>query len=214
MNIVNEDVIAYITGLYRPLNEQMGSIRKQAEENHIPIILPDTETLLLNLIRLKKPAAVLEVGAAVGYSSCCFALAEEHCSITTIEADKRTYDKALETIASLCLKHRINVLLGEGQEVIPRLNDPYDFVFIDAAKSHYRTFWDDAIKLCNPGALIVCDNVLMKGMTVSDVYDPRKKYKTSIRKMRSFLNYICHLPQVDTSVLPVGDGVSISILKG
>lgn len=85
-------------------------------------------------------------------------------------------------------------------------------MFIDAAKSHYKAFWDLAMPLCNDEAMIICDNVLMKGMTASDEYDPGKKYKTSIRKMREFIQYIMDLPYADTCILPVGDGVSISVI--
>ena len=88
----------------------------------------------------------------------------------------------------------------------------FDVVFIDAAKSHYKAFWDLAMPLCNDEAMIICDNVLMKGMTASDEYDPGKKYKTSIRKMREFIQYITDLPYADTCILPVGDGVSISVI--
>ena len=90
--------------------------------------------------------------------------------------------------------------------------DLYDVVFIDAAKSHYREFWDMALPMCRQSALIICDNVLMKGMTASDIYDTNKRYKTSIRKMREFIKYINHLEYADTCVLPVGDGVSVSVI--
>ena len=85
-------------------------------------------------------------------------------------------------------------------------------VFIDAAKSHYREFWDLAVPLCKDDAVIICDNILMKGMTASDEYDKGRRYKTSIRKMREFVIYINSLDYADTCVLPVGDGVSISVI--
>ena len=114
----------------------------------------------------------------------------------------------------MSLSDRIKVVSGPGQEVLDEITGTYDFVFIDAAKSHYRTFWDKALPLCRKGTVIVCDNVLMKAMTVSDEYDPKRKFKTSIRNMREFLAYITNTDMADTSILPVGDGVSLSILKG
>ena len=113
----------------------------------------------------------------------------------------------------------MDVLCGDAREVLENLfkevkdeNDLYDVVFIDAAKSHYKSFWDLALPLCKPDAMIICDNVLMKGMTASDEYDPNRKYKTSIRKMREFIKYITSLEYADTCILPVGDGVSISVI--
>lgn len=214
MNIINEKVTAYIEGFYRPVNPALGKLRTQSEAERVPIILRDTEGFLLNLIRLKQPAAVLEIGTAVGYSAACMASVLAGCRVTTIEADQRMAETAKKNIQALGLSNRIQVLTGQGQEVLDHLEESFDFVFIDAAKSHYRKFWDKAVPLCEPEAVIVCDNVLMKAMTASDEYDPKKKYKTSIRNMREFLAYIADTADARTSILPIGDGVSLSILKG
>ncbi|MEG0829019.1 MAG: O-methyltransferase [Anaerovoracaceae bacterium] len=214
MNIINEQVDEYIRHLYQPLNDNLKKLREDAEEKNIPIILPDTETLLLSLIKLKKPKEILEIGTAIGYSASCFAISDEECKITTVETDKDLCQVAKSNILDLGLKERITVINGKGQEIIPTLTKSYDLVFIDAAKSHYRAFWDEAIKICSENAMIVCDNVLMRGTTVSDEYDPYRKHRTSIRRMREFLNYISNLENTTFSLLPIGDGISISILKG
>lgn len=214
MNIINETITAYIDGLYHPVSAALAELRETAETEHVPIILRDTEGFLLNLVRMKRPAAVLEIGTAVGYSAACMAQAFEGCHVTTIEADPEMAAAAQRNIKGLGLSSRIQVLTGQGQDVLEQLEGSFDFVFIDAAKSHYRKFWDKSLPLCRPDAVIVCDNVLMKAMTASDEYDPKKKYKTSIRNMREFLAYITSTENADTAVLPIGDGVSISVLKG
>ena len=94
------------------------------------------------------------------------------------------------------------------------LEPGYDFVFIDAAKSHYRTFWDKSVKLCNPGAIIISDNILMKGKTVLDRMDIIRRYRTSHKHMRNYLEYITNTDEADTALLPFGDGVAFSVLKG
>lgn len=214
MNITNEKVTSYINGLYRSLNGELRRMRSRAEALHIPIIQRDTETFLLNLIRIKRPSSILEIGTAVGYSAACMALACDSCRITTIEADPRLFSEAKGNIGRMGLSGRIEVLLGSGQELLNHIKGSYDLVFIDAAKSHYRTFWDKALPLCKPGAVVVCDNVLMQAMTVSNEYDLKNKHITSIRKMREFLTYITQTDCADTSVLPIGDGISLSVLKG
>lgn len=214
MNITNEKVTAYINETYQPVTVPLEKLRQEAEEAHVPIILRDTETFLLNLMRIKQPRSVLEIGTAVGYSASCMAAVCPQCRVTSIEADEETAQTAKDNIEKLGFSERIRVMTGPGQEVLDQLSGPYDLVFIDAAKSHYRTFWDKALPLCSAGAVIICDNVLMKAMTVSDEYDPKRKYKTSIRKMREFLLYISASEQADTSILPVGDGISFSVLKG
>lgn len=219
MNITNEIITAYIDTLYRCPNEKLTELRAFAEEHRVPIILKDTEGLLLNLLRIKGTENLLEIGTAIGYSACSFANGCG-CQVTSIEADSRAFALAESNVRNLGFSEQVEILHGDAREVLANLKDekgedftPFDTVFIDAAKSHYRAFWDLILPLCAADALIICDNVLMKGMTASDEYDPGKKYKTSIRKMREFLDYITSLEDADTCILPVGDGVSLSVLK-
>ena len=209
MNITNDIIVAYIGDLYVNDNNKLMELRTFAEEKHVPIIQKDTEGLLRALLKLKKPAIVLEIGTAVGYSSCVFADCCG-CRITTVEADENMADIAETNIAELGFGDEIKVLRGDARQVLEGLQgEKFDVAFIDAAKSHYREFWDLIIPLMNRDGLIICDNILMKGMTASDEFDTRGRYKTSIRKMREFVQYINN---ADTTVLPVGDGVSVSVL--
>ena len=218
MNITNDIITAYINTLYTSENPQLSELRRFAEENRVPIIQKDTEGLLLSLLKIKRPDRLLEIGAAVGYSACCFANGCG-CDVVTIEANKDVYEAALSNVENLKFFDKVEVLYGDAREILEKLTDEiseeklFDVVFIDAAKSHYKAFWDLALPLCKDDALIICDNVLMKGMTASDEYDPNKKYKTSIRKMREFIKYITGLDYADTCILPVGDGVSLSVIR-
>ena len=108
----------------------------------------------------------------------------------------------------------MEVRCGDARDVLKAMdpNRKFDIIFIDAAKSHYREFWDLALPLMAEHCMVICDNVLMKGMTASDEYDTKGRYKTSIKRMREFIEYINSLDYADTTVLPVGDGVSISII--
>lgn len=214
MDITDKIVSAYIDDLYKCDNDKLRELRSFAEENRVPIILKSTEMLLTNLFKIRKPQHILEIGAAVGYSSSVFT-DSCGCHVTTIEADENSYNIAVSNIKALGLNDKITVLHGDARNVLQELAlkpERFDVVFIDAAKSHYKAFWDLSLPLCTDDALIICDNVLMKGMTVSDECDPNRKYKTSIRKMREFIKYITNLSYADTCVLPVGDGVSLSVI--
>lgn len=217
MNITNKVVTEYINGFYKERTESLTALRKEAEENHVPIILRDTEDLLESLVLLKKPTKILEIGTAVGYSSSFFASLDDNIKVTTIEADKDTYEIAKANIKKLGYEDRITLLYGDAREVLAKLEEDndkdYDLVFIDAAKSHYKAFWDLSMPIVKNDALVICDNILMKGMTASDEFDVKKKYKTSIRKMRDFLDYINSLEYAKTTTLSVGDGITISILN-
>ena len=217
MNITNTVITEYINGFYNERTTALKELRKEAEANHVPIILRDTEDLLESLVLLKKPTKILEIGAAVGYSSSFFASLDENIKVTTIEADEATYETAKANIKKLGYEDRITLLFGDAREVLANLekegNKDYDLVFIDAAKSHYKAFWDLSMPIVKNDALVICDNILMKGMTASDEFDVKKKYKTSIKKMRDFLDYINSLEYAKTSTLSVGDGITISVLN-
>ena len=220
MNITNNIVAAYIDELYRSSNADLQNLRDESKQNHVPIIQKDAENLLKVIMNLKKPAKVLEIGTAVGYSSCVFSECCG-CEVTSIELDENVAETARANIERLGFSDKIEVLVGDGRDVIKELqngdlsseSDKYDILFIDAAKSHYRDFWDLSQPLLNDGAMIICDNVLQKGMTASDEFDTRGRYKTSIRHMRNFISYITDLDDYDTVVLPIADGISISIRK-
>lgn len=216
MNIINEKVVEYLDGTYKSPSHTLEILRKEAEADRVPIILRDSESFLLTLLKSINAKNILEIGTAVGYSSSCF-VCSSGADVVTIEADEETHKTAVGNIKKLGYEDKITPLYGDARLVLDNMQEAYkntfDFVFIDAAKSHYKAFWDLAIPLCKNDAVIVCDNVLMKAMTASDEYDPNRKYKTSIRKMREFLDYINNLDYADTCILPIGDGISMSKLK-
>ena len=216
MNIINEKVVEYLDTTYKSPSKELELLRKEAEANRVPIILRDSEAFLLTLLKTIDAKNILEIGTAVGYSSSCFVCASG-ADVVTIEADEETYNIACDNIKKLKYDDKITPLLGDARQVLENMQDDnkdkFDFVFIDAAKSHYKAFWDLAIPMCKSDAVIICDNVLMKAMTASDEFDKNRKYKTSIRKMREFLEYINNLDYADTCILPIGDGISMSKLK-
>jgi len=219
--MIDEKVTKYIESLYKPLSPALSMLRSVGEAAWIPIIRRDVEGLLLSLLRLQQPMHILEIGTAIGYSAACFATVCESSHIITIESDEAMYASAIQNLNDLELTDRVDVRLGDGGEILNQMDklaqagdmECFDFVFIDAAKSHYKVFWDGAIKLSKRGSIILCDNILMDGRTASDTYDPSGKHKTNIRKMREFVEYITTAECADTCVISVADGISISVVK-
>lgn len=222
MSIKNDRVTEYLDGLYQPLNDALRQLRADAEEYHVPIILRETEACILNIIRMKKPRRILEIGTAVGYSALCFAAAFPEAEIVSLEVSEEMYRTALANVERFGFDRRIQIKLGDAVESLKELSSSitnvdtagFDLVFIDAAKSHYREFWDSSIPLCRKGAVILSDNVLLKASTASDEYVTEKRHKTSVKRMREFIEYITKLDYADTAVLSVGDGVAVSVLRG
>jgi predicted O-methyltransferase YrrM len=221
VNIINPLVSEYLEGFFTPINEPLANLRNHAEERHIPIITRDVERLLAVILAGMKPRHILELGTAIGYSAAFMATTLNGCRVDTIEIDAKAYETALENLKKMDLSERVRVFHGDATEIMGNLVaqhiqtdfSGYDLIFIDASKSKYTLFFNQAMNLVKPGGLILCDNVLMRGTVANDCYDPEGKHKTSVKNIRAFLSYISTLDTVETAVLPIGDGISMSIKK-
>ncbi|MBK5253029.1 MAG: O-methyltransferase [Peptostreptococcaceae bacterium] len=213
MNITNDIVTEYIHNFYRPLSVELDDLREVSEEENIPIILKETENFLVTFLKITKPKKILEIGTAIGYSSIVFANSLEDVRITTIEKDNDLYIKAKSNLDRFNLNSRINIFSGDAIDVIKTLNDDYDFVFIDASKSHYKDFFEAAEKKCLKGAVIVSDNVLLKASTVDASFDKGRRHRTNIKRMREFLNYLNEREDLSTALISCGDGLAITKLN-
>ncbi len=212
--IINEKITEYLDGFYLPPDEMTAALRAEAEAGGVPVILRDTERFLMTLVRILRPEKILEIGTAIGYSAICFAKAAGvSASIVTLEKDETMAVRAEENIRKLGYGSQIRILHGDAMEKLPEIEGIFDLVFIDAAKSHYRKYWDLVIPHCRAGSVIVCDNVLLRGSVTDEGYDSSpRRHHTSIKRMRSFLESITADPSVETSVMTVGDGLSVSYL--
>ena len=215
MNITTKQVETYIESLYKPLTEALEKLRIEAEKERIPIILKCTEMFLCSMMDIKKPKNILEIGTAVGYSTACFAEKDKNCKIVSIELDEEKFNQAVKNIDEMMLSERVTFLQGDAEDVIRNQlqTQQFDFVFIDAAKSHYKRFFDAAVEVCTDDAVIISDNVLLKGDTAVSEIDPKSKHKTNIKKMQEYIEYITSLRYANTSIVPIGDGIAITVLS-
>lgn len=188
----------------------LNRIKDYANKNNVPIIFPEVEQFIRVLLKISIVKNILEIGSAIGYSSLVMAESTpSNVRITTIEKRKDMYKIAKENINQSKYKDKVKIIEGDARDVIPELEEKYDFIFLDAAKGHYLEFFNDCTKKLNDEGIIVSDNVLYKGMIASDELVIRRK-KTIVKRMRNYLEYISDLDGYITSVLPLGDGVSIT----
>lgn len=213
-NITNPKVLEFLNGFYKPVTGELGELRLRAEANHVPVILRDTENVLRSLLLIARPSRILEFGTAVGYSASFFAeVCGPGAKVVSLELKEETAQVARENIRNLGYESRITVVTGDAAKTAAEQEGPFDLVFIDAAKSHYLDYWNAVIDKVTDGGLIICDNILMSGRTVSDEYDPGRKYRTNIRKMNEFLSFITTADNADTSLISAGDGMSVSVIR-
>ena len=188
--------------------EEFEILKKDALENHIPIIMDDTLEKIKEILETEKPKRILEIGTAVGYSASCFVRYSEDAIVDTIELDEERAKQAIENVKKIGVDKNINIMIGNAVEILPTLSGEYDIVFIDAAKSKYSIFLEEGIRLIRNGGLILADNVLYKGYVMSD-YNKHKQ-RTAVRHLREYIKEVTENPNLETEILEIGDGLAIT----
>jgi len=195
-------------------NTALKEIRDIANSKNKPLVQLETANLLYMIIKSTKPSTILEIGTSIGYSSALIAIAAgESSHIDTIEMLEENMLEAKENYKIAGVEKRVNVFLGDALDIVPKIETKYDLIFMDGPKSHYLTLKEQMISLLNVGGMLVCDNVLFRGLITGDKKHARRK-ETIISKLTLFLDELCTDNRLYTTILPIGDGVSISILKG
>lgn len=194
----------------------LDKIKLDAIENHVPILQDMSLEFIKLLLKLKKPARILEIGTAVGYSAINFSkyLEGKNSKLVTIERNEARYNKAIENIKNMDLESKIEVVFKDAVEYLETMdiNDKFDVIFIDAAKGQYPRFLDKALTLINKDGVIIADNVLFKGRVMSGYNEHRNR--TAVNRLRSFIEVISTDERLDTQIFDIGDGISVSIFKG
>lgn len=213
----NAIVPPYITEYLREKivhsNEFLHELEKYARENSVPIVEPETARFLSVMTEIKKPERILEIGCAIGYSSILMSegLAEGG-KITTIEYNNDMVNTARENIKRAGLSETINVIEADAKDYLSYIDDDevFDIIFLDGPKAHYIYMLDECVRLLKKGGLLISDNVLYKGMIADDNHVIRRKI-TIVKRLRKYIDALMEHKQLKTSLLPLGDGVTVSV---
>lgn len=209
-NITYDYMEKYIKGLIPENGGFLKELEDYAAENNVPIIQKEVANFLRLMITIKKPEKILELGTAIGYSSILMSLsADRTCSITTIERDKNMIDIAQENINKANLSERISVIEGDCLEVLEKLDDSFDMIFMDAGKGHYNHFLPHCLRLLKQDGIIIADNALFRGMVASKELVKRRKI-TIVKRMRNYLELVSKSNDLITSIIPMGDGIAVT----
>ena len=212
--ILEERLTAFLNSLDTGNPAWLNELEKEARETNVPVIRPETQSLLRTLIAAKQPSEILEVGTAIGFSALCMSeYAPEGCHITTIEKYEKRIPVARENFRRFGREERITLLEGDAALVLEGLSGPYDLIFMDAAKGQYPALLPQVLRLLSDGGLLVSDNVLQDGDILESRYAVTRRNRTIHTRMREYLYEIKHHPALVTSILPVGDGVAVSVKR-
>lgn len=205
-NVNNDKVLEYIRSLR---DDDLYKLEKIARSFEVPIIKEEVSELLKVLIKMKNPKNILEIGTAIGYSSILMAK-YSNANITTIEIDESIAYLANKFIKEYGYEDRINIIVGDAGQIIKKLDDKYDFIFMDGPKAQYIKYFEYIYPMLENKGILVTDNVLYRGK-VADIDNTLRRNKTIVLRLREYLYKLTHMETLQTSILPIDDGLSISI---
>ena len=209
--VVEERLSAYINSLDSGNTKLLDAIEREALDDSVPIIRKSMQSFLKLLLAMKKPERILEVGTAVGFSALLMAeYAPDGCTIVTIENYEKRIEAARRNFARAGREGQITLLAGDAKDVLKTLDEPFDLIFMDAAKAQYINFMPEVLRLLKTGGTLVSDNVLQDGDIVESRFLVRRRDRTIHKRMRDYLYELTHHRELVTAVLPVGDGITVS----
>ena len=210
--ITQERIHTFIQSFDTGNTEFLNQIEQFALKTNVPVIRPQTQSFLKLLLAVKQPKEILEVGTAIGFSALLMSeYGPSDCRVTTIEKYEKRILIAKENFKKAGREDKIRLVEGDALEALKDLEGPYDFIFMDAAKGQYIHFLPDILRLMPIGGLLVSDNILQDGDILESRYAVTRRDRTIHGRMREYLYTIKHHDQLRTDILPIGDGVTVSV---
>ncbi|SFG13977.1 Predicted O-methyltransferase YrrM [Lachnospiraceae bacterium C7] len=212
--IVDERLTTYINSLGSSNTEILDIIEKEALQSFVPIIRKEMQSFLKLLLQMKRPKRILEVGTAVGFSTILMAEYDPvKCDITTIENYEKRIPIAKENFKRAKKEEQITLLEGDATEILKQLDGKFDMIFMDAAKGQYINFLPDVLRLLDKDGVLISDNVLQDGDIIESHFMIDRRNRTIYKRMRSYLYELTHNEKLVTSVMPIGDGITVTTFK-
>lgn len=210
--IVDERIVTFINSLDTKNSEILETIEKEALAASVPIIRREMQSFLKTLLLIKKPMRILEIGTAVGFSALLMSeYAPQGCRITTVENYEKRIPIARANFRRAGKEEQITLMEGDAAEVLKTLAGPFDLIFMDAAKGQYIHYLPEALRLLPEDGVLVSDNVMQDGDVIESRFAVERRNRTIHARMRDYLYELKHNDAIVTSIIPLGDGVAVSV---
>lgn len=211
---MNDRMVSFIASFDRGNTPFLDEVEKYALETQVPIIRKDMQNFLKFLVDFQKPEKILEVGTAIGFSALLMSqYAPKTTHITTIEKYEKRIPIARENFKKAGKEEQITLLEGDAADILARLEGTFDLIFMDAAKGQYMHFLPDVLRLLKNGGVLVSDNVLQEGEIIESRFAVTRRNRTIHARMREYLYELTHHPDLHTTILTLGDGITLSIKR-
>ena len=211
MGILEEHIENYIDDITSLSSGKTGQLQQWAYDNSFPVVPKQTASFIRALLAALKPTDILEIGCCVGFSAGLMTdFLADGGHITTIDRYDIMIDLAKKNIKTYGWEDKITLLEGDAAEILPTIEKSFDFIFMDAAKGQYLQFLPYCIKMLKPGGVMLADDILKDGYLAMDRFSVPRRMRTTHRRMREFVYILTHTDGLETSVLTIGDGLTMT----
>lgn len=212
--IIDERFRVFINSMDTPHTDFLEKLYERAQEDGVPVIRREMQSFLKTFLNISRPKAILEVGTAVGFSAILMAqYTPDIEKITTIENYEKRVTEARKNIEASGFSNIIELINADAAEVLQRLDTKYDLIFMDAAKGQYINFLPHIKKLMKKGSVLISDNVLQNGDMIESRFVVERRDRTIHKRMREYLYVLKHDEELLTSIIPLGDGITLSVMR-
>ena len=202
----------YINSLDRGNTPFLEELEQTALRDRVPVIRREMQSFIKTFLAMNQPGRILEVGTAIGFSTLLMCeYGREDLQIVTIENYAKRIPIARENFRKAGREDQITLLEGDAGELLKTLEGPFDMIFMDAAKGQYIHWLPEIRRLMAKGSVLISDNVLQEGDIIESHYLVERRKRTIYKRMREYLYELKHDPSFVTSILPLGDGVTVSV---
>lgn len=212
MFITNNSIRDYVESVMPARDERLEALYQEAVATDVPIIKHEMEQFLSFIIKLHKPVKVLEIGTAIGYSSIVMSKAsDETLEITTLEKSDKMIERAKKNLKDFGYDKTVSIMAGDAETSLDNVEGEFDLIFIDAAKGQYMIYYEKCLPMLKKGGLLIADNVLQDGLVAKSRFAIPRRQRTIHGRMREFIKSVSDNKELQTSVLPIADGATISL---
>lgn len=205
--VVKEEIVSFMRERQAPVTDALKELEEFARRENIPIIPHETVAFFRLFLQTMQPKSILEIGTAIGFSALLMAEQVPDAKIITIDRNEEMIGFAKENFARFDQRKQITLLEGDAVDLLEHIEQRFDLIFMDSAKSKYIVFLPEVLKRLEVGGVVILDDIFQGGDVARDIMEVRRGQRTIYRGLQRLFDATLDHPGLTASLIPLGDGI-------
>ena len=205
--VVKEEIVSFMRERQAPVTDALKELEEFARRENIPIIPHETVAFFRLFLQTMQPKSILEIGTAIGFSALLMAEQVPDARITTVDRNEEMIGFAKENFARFDQRNQITLLEGDAVDLLEHIEQRFDLIFMDSAKSKYIVFLPEVLKRLEVGGVVILDDIFQGGDVARDIMEVRRGQRTIYRGLQRLFDATLDHPGLTASLIPLGDGI-------